>query len=243
MSLRDTMDILQLSCMGHNGGYVAYSQALAETDNLIRLSRYTADGICQALAAKWIIQHANDDSLWNWLFVRGTRSINQGAIVNLMHNFTDGVARHGKSANPTSKNKYPLGMTYQDYVTERYMEIYGVQRRKMVFKGFLGNQHHLIGTGADGYCIAHRMQGSFLNSLGGSYVLIVIRGKDKNKPVGHAMSAFVGSEDFVFFDPNFGEFWFPSHEKFQAWFKGYWSTSGYNRVFNGFYLLPYGKRI
>ena len=235
--------LINFTCLEQSGCYIEYSQGNRGTHDIIKKSPLTADGICQALSAKWIAQHANDDSLWNWLFIKGTRSINQAAIVNLMHNFTDGVARHGKSANPTSKNKYPLGMTYQDYVTERYMAIYGVQRRKMVQKGFLGNQFHLIATGADGHCLAHRMQGSFLNSRGDSYVLIVIKGKDKNKPVGHAMSAYVGSEDFVFFDPNFGEFWFPSHEKFQAWFKGYWSTSGYNRVFDGFYLLPYGKGI
>ena len=244
MSLYDMMDILQLSCMGHKGGYIAYSQGASPTANVIAATPYTAGGICQALAAKWIVQHANDDSLWNWLYLPGTRTINKGCILQLMHNFIDGVARDGRSArhaNPTTRFKYPLGMTYQDYVTERYMGLFGVKRRQMVANSFLGNQHHMIGTGNDGYCLANRLRESFLNAKGGSYVLIVIKGSYQNEPVGHAMSAFVGETDIAFFDPNFGEFWFPTKDDFTAWFRGYWSTSEYNTIFRNFYLLPYGK--
>ena len=134
-------------------------------------------------------------------------------------------------------------MTYQDYVTERYLGFYGVKRRQMVLKAFMGTQHQLIGTGSDGYCLAHRLQESFLNAKGGSYVLIVIKGTHNNQPVGHAMSAFVGSGDIAFFDPNFGEFWFPNQVNFRTWFKQYWATSEYKNIFRNFYLLPYGKAM
>ena len=243
MSYRDAMDILQLSCMGHQGGYVAYSQCEPRTQYVIKRNPATAGGICQALAAKWIVQHANDDSLWNWLFHRGTRTPNISAIINLAHNFCDGVIRNGPMANPTTRFRYPLGMTYQDFVTEKYMALYGVKRRAMVMKSYIGNQHHLIGTGNNGYCLAHRLDESWLNSKGGSYVLIVIKGHHNNRHVGHAMSAFVGSEDIAFFDPNFGEFWFPNKTAFKQWFTLYWSITEYNRIFNGFYFLPYGKAI
>lgn len=45
----------------------------------------------------------------------------QGAIANLMINFTESVVRTGKLANPTTKDKNTGGEFYQDFVTDKYL--------------------------------------------------------------------------------------------------------------------------
>ena len=237
--------LINFTCLEQSGCYIEYSQGNRGTHDIIKKSPLTADGICQALSAKWIAQHANDDSLWNWLFLRGTTTVNKAAVVQLMHNYTDASsgARFTSLGNPTTKYKYTLGLTYQDYVTDRYLELYDVKRRQMVSGSFMGNKNARIGTGANGFCLANRLHKKFLNTLGGSYVLIVIKGQHNNSQVGHAMAAYVGSHDVTFFDPNYGEFWFPSQDKFTTWFTQYWSMSEYDKIFKDFYLVPYGKAM
>jgi YopT peptidase len=59
---------------------------------------------------------------------------------------------------------------------------------------------------------------------------------------GHAMAAYVGS-DVAFFDPNFGEFWFPTQRKFYDFFLNFWRTSGYESEFSSYFLQPYAKAV
>ncbi|HHT7764054.1 C58 family peptidase [Pasteurella multocida subsp. multocida] len=44
----------------------------------------------------------------------------------------------------------------------------------------------------------------------------------------HTVSALIQGEKVVFFDPNFGEMTFPSHQKFETWLKeAFGEKSGY----------------
>ena len=47
----------------------------------------------------------------------------------------------------------------------------------------------------------------------------------------------------AFFDPNFGEFYFPKKSDSVDWFHRFWHYSGYVKQFSGFYLLCYAKAI
>ena len=237
MTIQTTMKWMQAECHNRKGAYVHYSQCVEPTATLIKMLPYTSNGICQALAAKWIAQHANDDSLWNWLFSKGTTNVKQSAIANLMINFTESVQRTGKLANPTTKDKNTGGEFYQDFVTDKYLGLYGIQRRKSTQASYLGTMKNPIPVGNWGTALASRFQESWLNAKGGSYILISILGNG-----GHAMAAYVG-EDVAFFDPNFGEFWFPSINEFYSWFQQFWWKSGYCNSFDKFYLLPYAKGI
>ena len=62
MTIQTTMKWMQAECLNRKGAYVHYSQCVEPTATLIKMLPYTSNGICQALAAKWIAQHANDDS-------------------------------------------------------------------------------------------------------------------------------------------------------------------------------------
>ena len=237
MSIQSTMKALQADCISRKGAYVAYSQCVEPTNTLIKMLPYTSNGICQALSAKWIAEHANDRSLWNWLFAPGSTNVKQAAIANLMINFTESVQRTGKLANPTTMNKNTGGDFYQDFVTDKYLGLYDVVRRKATQAGYMGTIASQLPVGKLGHNLASRFQESWLCSKGGSYILISIMGNG-----GHAMAAYVG-QDVAFFDPNFGEYWFPSINEFYPWFLKFWKSSGYDRSFNTFYLLPYAKKV
>lgn len=235
MTVQAAMNLMQAECIQRNGAYVAYSQSLEPTSSLMKTLPYTSKGICQALSAKWIAEHANDGSLWNWLFDTGSTTVKPAAVANLMINFTESVQRTGRLANPTTRDKDTGGDFYQDFVTDKYLRLYGLTRRQAAQGRFMGSMKNRLPVGAAGHQLASRFQESWLNARGGSYILISIMGNG-----GHAMAAYVG-KDIAFFDPNFGEFWFPSINEFYSWFKGFWRCSGYHRSFDTFYLLPYAR--
>jgi len=230
--------------IANKGAYIPYSQCVEPTKTLIKMLPYTENGICKALSAKWIAEHANDRSLWTWLCTPGTTNVKQGAIANLMVNFTEGVQRTGPLSNPTMKKKdggvKDTGdLTYQTFVTDKYLGLYNLKRRGIVSTGISGKNLDRINFGygiKTGQQLAVRLQEKYLNSSGGSYVAIGVLGRG-----GHAMAAFVG-QDIAFFDPNFGEFYFENQSDFRKWFAKFWRMSGYINSFNSFYLLPYGLR-
>lgn len=239
MSVRSAMKKMQSECASRGGAHVFYSQCLEPTNTLIKMLPYTSNGICQALAAKWIAEHANGGSLWNWLFAPGSTNVKQAAIANLMINFTESVARTGNVANRSLAGKNPpKGELYQDFVTDKYLALYGLKRRQITYGAFMGSISQPIKVGQHGHALASRFQESWLCAKGGSYILISILGKGG----GHAMAAYVG-QDVAFFDPNFGEFWLPSINHFYPWFQNFWHASGYGRGFDSFYLLPYAKGV
>lgn len=249
---------IQAAATANKGSYVHYSQCEEPTSTLIEMLPYTSDGICQALAAKWIAEHGNDGSLWTWLFKSGTTTPDSGRIANLMINFTESTVRTGKDveargwrrlpwvrnrvakrlANPTTKSADTKGDYYQDFVTDKYLGLYGMKRRGIMQACYSGSMARRIQHGygpKTGQNLAATLQPKYLNAKGGSYVLISVLGNG-----GHAMAAFVG-EDVAFFDPNFGEFWFPTTADFRKFFVRFWELSGYDEDFNSFYLLPYAK--
>lgn len=238
MTIQAVMKKMQSDCITRKGAYVAYSQCVEPTNTLIKMLPHTSNGICQALSAKWIAEHANDGSLWNWLFAPGSTNVKQAAIANLMINFTESVVKTGNLANRSLQGKSTGGDFYQDFVTDKYLGLYGVIRRQATQSAYMGSMKNPLSVGTQGHQLGSRFQQSWLCSKGGSYILISVLGKGG----GHAMAAYVG-QDIAFFDPNFGEFWFPSINEFYPWFLKFWQSSGYSNSFDKFYLLPYAKKV
>jgi len=220
----------------HGGAYIPFSQCLQPVKALIESMPGTSGGICRALAAKWIAQHANDDSLWNWLFYPNTTQIKLGCIAELMIQFHEGVSPQGKFNNPTVQNPGNLtGGNYQDLVMENYLGIYGLKKRGITKDLITGFQNRPPANA--GSSIANRLSIKWLNGVG--YVHIYTGGGGS----AHSTAAFVGSQDIAFFDPNFGEFYFTDQAKFRAFFVEFWEISGYSRSWGGFQLDPYARAI
>lgn len=259
MSFLSAMRSIQNDALAKGGSYVHYSQCLEPTNTLINMLPYTSGGICSALSAKWIAEHANGGSLWNWLFTPGTTNVKQSAITTLMINFIDSTVRTAGSidhsvgnrgvrsriasrlSNRSARSKNTGNFDYQDFVIDKYLGLYGLKRRNIVQDGVIGSIKNQLSVGGGinaGRRLGRRLNEKQLVSKGsGSYVMINIMGNG-----GHAMAAYVGS-DVAFFDPNFGEFWFPSQKKFYEFFLNFWRTSGYESEFSSYFLQPYAKGI
>lgn len=241
MSMQQFVARVRNTAVKAGGAYFPYSQCLEPTATLIKMMPSTAGGICQALAAKWIAEHANEGSLWNWLCTAGTSNVKQGQIANLMVNFNESVTTDKGSGafNTTVKrSKSQTKMAWQDVVTEKYLAQYGVIRRGMA-RARMNNSMQMNGGGGTnlGVGLASLLEPAKWNGQG-FYLLISIMGDG-----GHALAAYVGRDDICFFDPNFGDFYFDTRAKFKNFMKDFWKESGYGKDFDSFYLLDFGRRV
>lgn len=220
------------------GAYIPFSQCLEPTATLIRTVPATSGGICQALCAKWIAEHANERSVWNWLCTPGTMNVRPAMIANLMINFAEGVAAPGSAAaNPTvRRGAGQRDMLFQDVVTEKYLALNGVVRRGLA-RTNMTRLHAYRSSQVMGARIARDLDPDLWNGQN-FYVLVSILGPGG----GHALCAYVGSKDVCFFDPNFGEFYFDTRLKFKAFMRDFWRISGYRDEFNAYYLLDFGRK-
>ena len=218
--------------IAHNGSYVPYSQMYEPTNTLIKSMGASKDGICLALSAKWMVEHAKGGSLWNWLCTPGTTNVKQSAIANLMINFHDSVVSSGSTANASMSDVSGLrGFAHQDVFLDRYMGLSGLKRRAITQDLVTGWQQASAGSVRVGQQLAARLSPKWMNTQSGTYVHIGTLGKG-----GHSTCAFVGSSDISFFDPNFGEFYFGKQSDFRNFFNDFWKMSGYLNSFNTFKL-------
>ena len=238
--MKQYVDKVRQTAIAAGGSYIPYSQMLEPTNTMIKMLPATEDGICQALCAKWIAEHANDSSLWTWLFTPGTTNVQFGKIANLMVNFNETVTTNKNSAafnTSVTRSKGQEKLIWQDVVTEKYLALYGVIRRGMARAKMNSRWSMKKGSGL-GFEIGKDLNPALWNGQN-FYVLISILGKGG----GHALCAFIGATDIAFFDPNFGEFYFTDRGKFMNFIKKFWEKSGYGKDFNSYYLLDFGKRV
>ncbi len=175
-----------------------FSQCLPPVSTMIGMHRSTSGGVCQALSTKWMVEHAKDSSLWNWLYKGQT--IDTGAMYNIMINFADNIIqRMGQMA-----------------ASDKYLNMHGLKMRQNIVTGdnidkwSTTRQSSRGSKGSIGRRLASAMQKTDKNTSG-NYVLL---GMDGNG--GHAMCAWI-AQDACFFDPNCGEFYFAKKEDFYRW--------------------------
>ncbi len=224
---------------GKYGGHCtfAFTQCRPPVSSLIALDPGTSGGICEALSAHWIVYHARQDSLWNWII--GNGNINLARI----HQHVMPLQRQGILSDD------------QDAVTEAWLRQQGIRRIQgnMVmnpsrtfgdtFVQFRGTAGAAMQEGTTSFFNRDALaRAILLDTTGGagSYKKLGLFGKAGE----HAMALWV-AQDVVFFDPNFGEFWFADRAKFFNWFtKSFWHRSLYSVGLSGRYeLLPYAKAI
>lgn len=196
----------------------------------------TAIGVCESMSAHWIYYHANDDSLWNWLCPGGQISLAK-LQYHIMQLQSAGV----------------LGAD-QDAITEAWLRSHGILRR---MNSYVVTESRQIGgtylpfVTATGESMGQGGTTRLLNcnDLARAILLDNTGGAGSYKKLGlqgsaggHTMALWV-AQDVVFFDPNFGEFWFESRAAFFNWFtRSFWLKSLYNVGLSGtFDLLPYSS--
>lgn len=219
----------------------AFSQATNPIAGMIGLSKITEGGICQALSEMWVVHHAAEGSLWNWLYPNG--KLNTSALANMAYNFSYGSVKTGKTFKSLSS---------QDQNSDLWFLQYGIRRRSglMLQSGNVGvrslsqgeRTKKMSGRGLGRNLGNNLISGSMVANLGkgdGTYRMIGIYGDG-----GHCMCAYVG-QDVAFFDPNFGEFWFEKRADFANWWgKSFWIRSGYDGSLSDAYeIRDYAKAV
>ena len=246
------------SCILKGGGCIPFSQSRDPVRSQIASMPRTQGGICQALAAKWIAEHANGGSLWTWLNYKPGGGVDRCKIGTLMIKAIEYNTASGYLANPTTtlhagnadaRLQEMDGLCYVDFVTTNYLDLCANLRRRKLPGNAVLAEHNLGHSLNTGRTLAQRLSPTDLFSPGGCYVLISVMSGPRT---GHAMAAFVG-QDIAFFDPNFGEYYFPPsgagnqngvfNQAFLDWFMYYWQASGYINRYGSFRLLSYGKRV
>lgn len=201
-----------------------FSQSLPPTSTLIATYGATRNGVCEALSNRWIVDHANGSSLWNWL-CNANGQVQPSKVANVMINFIDTLSMPG-----------PGGVDKQSWNTERYLLSHGIRRRLNITSGNRLMSQDLSRRGRGSVSAGQDLANALvaLRNTDGCYRHIAIYGPRG----GHAMCAWVGA-DVAFFDPNFGEYWFEKKSNFVRWFNRFWQSTGYSQSYGGFELRDY----
>jgi YopT peptidase len=176
-------------------------------------------------SAKWLECHAKGDHMANWLQKDGTGPIDPNKIRQLMQLFSVGTTMHPDRMRGGSGG----GADDQNRATEVWLATKGIIRKGAI----VGVPFHNMG-------LVHVPQGSNVprgdrrrRVLARALAEEIVRHPGTYKMIGmngthfaHACAAW-SQRDVAFFDPNFGEFWFDTREKFVSWFPTFWHTAGY----------------
>jgi YopT peptidase len=207
------------------GGHVTwrFSQVENPVRSLICGHGDTSGGICEIASAKWLECHAKGDHVSTWLEKDGV--IDPNKIRQLMQIFAIGTTMHPDRMRGGSGG----GADDQNRATEVWLATKGIIRKSsIVGVPFLhqGIQHVPTGSNATR---GNRQRRVLARALAEE----IVRGFGTYKMIGmtgthfaHACAAW-SERDVAFFDPNFGEFWFDTREKFVNWFPTFWHTAGY----------------
>jgi YopT peptidase len=235
-SVRDSV----AQCGGHCTW--AFSQCEPPVVTQILQTADTQIGVCEALAAHWILYHANDRALPDLLFPGGQLDLARLFKVMTMH--TGGI-------RATSQDAFTTSWLKERGILERKGSACYNPSRKFgdQFVEYRGSAPSASTEGATGWFSVNAFLDDLLKNTtrardggrtAGAYYKISFQGM-----LGaHAMAAWV-AEDLVFLDPNFGEFWFAKPTNFAQWF-GYefWTRSLYFAGLSGqYWLIPYAKAM
>jgi len=250
---------VQDAAQRYNGSCIfPFSQCLEPVSSMIGKSKVTEDGICQALSEMWVVHHAHDGSLWNWLYRGG--QLRSSALAQIAYNFSLG-------SGIASGQSYAI--TDQDMNSDLWLMQHGIRRRTnalpQMTNRFVGGKMQRVAQAGRSLTTGSRedsgifsslcsydvgiklgralVSGSMVTNMGqgdGTYRILAARGRAG----GHTMAAFVGS-DAVFFDPNFGEFYFPDRADLARFIGAdFWGKSWYSVILSQSYeIRDYARAI
>lgn len=235
------------------GGMVTckFSQSIEPVASFIKLHPDSAGGICQGLCNNWIVYHAHDGSIWNEVYVTVGNKVKFQAIrIDKMGQLCTEFIMQLKTKTGAKGNGID-----QFINSEAWM-----RRRGVIPRGWASTGDILKYTGSatasggasSGANLAVKVwqdlrSVSTYSGGAGSYAQINIY-SDKG---GHAICAYTGGgskgkaySEVVFFDPNFGEFYFsgPSAANNFYYFL-YWLFGSFYTNYSSCIVRGYGKDI
>lgn len=211
-----------------------------------------ARGVCKSLCMGWVAHHANDRP---GLFSEVARTMGSGS--SRSGGLFEGVAlafnqldyADALAALPGNATHHDRDLA-KDQFTDEYLRRHGVVPQ---MKWHDSTQHLSMSMNRGPFRPNLRVKSWFGRQLGSavvgdhsatwwSYKIISIHGAAG----GHAIAAFVGA-DAVFFDPNYGIFYFKRAADFRRWLGDpggfYWVSNYVNRLGDDFVIKSYAKSI
>ena len=201
---------IQKSVSGNQACTQKFSQCEDPFRSWINQRSDTAGGVCDALSSYWIVFHARKSTyvpLWTWLAPNGKPDYDRvTSIIKLQAAAQD-------DSNPNCMINWL-----------KIFKILPLQKQISVNNTVKNVPMRAKGTTGLFSCsdLADKIAEDYTNGKG-QYKKIGIYGKAG----GHSMAAFVDHQ-VLFFDPNFGEFFFPSAKSFVSWMtNSFWYKSFY----------------
>ena len=205
-----------------------------------------SNGVCKALCMHWVAHHANDKP---GRFSDVARSTGQGSarqggnwggagMVVTQLAYGDAIRNAPRANRDQAKDQF----------TDDFLRKQGILRQMNIKYPTqnLSPTTHKIGSSKKmdtwfGRKLAEKIVGIHSANYW-SYKIISLHGRAG----GHAVAAFVGA-DAMFFDPNYGIFYFDKADKFRLWFGEpggfYWSSGYVEELGNDFVIKSYAKSI
>ncbi len=205
-------------------------------------------GVCKSLCMNWIVYHAKDEQGSFAEFARSKGSGKQrsgghyagvGIVMNQL-NYSDALGA------ATSRAHY---LRIKDQFTDDFMLKHGLVRQMKMTNPTLNLSNPGLKMGRTGLGPNTAFAWRFARSIVGkhsanywSYKIISIHGPAG----GHAVAAFVGA-DALFFDPNYGIFYFEKAADFLNWFGApggfYWVSNYLKHLGDDYVIKSYALAI
>ncbi|MGG5819849.1 YopT-type cysteine protease domain-containing protein [Falsiroseomonas sp. HW251] len=203
------------------GGVVIEASQDRDLGTFMRANPATAGGVCKALSLIWIGMHARETSFWDWLGTQG--AINQVRAQSVMNTFLsyDVHVRNFPGGDGDAwKDKWALDLL-KPYGVVAYTGVTGKRPARS------GGKLYAVGNICDA-----------INSLSDVYIQLSLGGRAGR----HAVSFYAGHPDVAFYDPNYGEYWFPDSRALKPWLAEFMKVSRYDVALGDDWVMRNYKR-
>ncbi|MGF1461666.1 MAG: YopT-type cysteine protease domain-containing protein [Maricaulaceae bacterium] len=192
-------------------------------------------GVCKALSMFWMAFHANDEDFWSWLFGKdGKLNVERAAFICDLHGSYSSRPDHGDV-----QTRQESGLSKLDFMKKQLAKS-GIVPRTDGSGGSLSTNMQAFtkstrtGRGRE---IAKVLAPPY--KMGGAMYKQLSFAGDNGA---HATVAWI-AQDAMFFDPNYGEYWFEKVSDFARWFELYWRETGYGAKYTkNFTIHCFGKK-
>jgi YopT peptidase len=227
IALASQLGTIGSACLSQ-GGVVIESSQDRDLGPFMRRNPATAGGVCKALSLYWIGMHAKEESFWDWLGTQGAiKTLSAESVMATFLSYGSHLANFDR-ANPTSSNA--------EYDAQKDVWANNVLGKYKVvpYTSITGKSVAKISGGLD---VVTKVAFAVINNTD-VYMQLSLGGTAGR----HAVSLYSGSKDVNFYDPNYGEYWFPHKTALATWLGNFMRITGYSRALGADYTIRYYKK-
>ncbi|WP_249962597.1 YopT-type cysteine protease domain-containing protein [Histophilus somni] len=196
------------------GGEVSFKFAQSKGEVYKEIVKHieTQNGVCESTCAHWIAKNVNptDENFFNTLYEGGKKGHLKKETIDSIKKLQTEFINSGSA-------------TQQFKLTDSWLQEQGVVPKEKKVADFV-RRDEVSGTVSknDVSSLVKAILDTGDDTAGVKKISINLEGGS------HTVSVAVDGSKVTFFDPNFGEMTFPTHQQFENWLKNaFWQKSGY----------------